>query len=104
METANRYIDTHFRKNPSLREISAAVGLSSCYFHQVYAKVTGETPKDRINRLRMDEAKRMLLDGARAGEVAKALRFSSLTYFYLVFKQRVGVGPERWARTHVKSQ
>lgn len=59
-----RHIDTAFLRQPSLEELAQVVDLSPSHFHRMFVKWAGITPKDFIQTLTMDHAKRLLKHGS----------------------------------------
>jgi len=59
-----RHIDAAFLSQPSLDELAAAADLSPSHFHRMFVKWAGVTPKDFIQALTMDHAKRLLRNGS----------------------------------------
>src|SRR5689334_11061054 len=76
LNAAREYITANFERNPSFTEIATHVGLSPFHFHRRYSLCFGETPKDLVDRLRIEKAKQLLLAGSGAADVAKKLGYS----------------------------
>jgi AraC family transcriptional regulator, regulatory protein of adaptative response / methylated-DNA-[protein]-cysteine methyltransferase len=58
--TAIDYIKEHFKTQPDLQEIAAAVHMSPFHFQRVFAEWAGVTPKKFLQYLTLDYAKTML--------------------------------------------
>lgn len=96
---AMEYMEANFRGKCTLEDISAHVHLSPVYFHGVFRAAVGKTPYEYVTRLRVEEAKRLLLTaGHSMAEVSDACGFSSQSYFNHVFKGRVGITPRDYRR------
>ena len=54
----------------SLTAIAARAGWSPFHFHRAFRRVTGETPKQYTQRLRLEHAATRLVTGAEATSVA----------------------------------
>ena len=54
------YIKTHFKTQPDLQEIAAAVHMSPFHFQRVFAEWAGVTPKKFLQYLTLDYAKTIL--------------------------------------------
>ena len=68
--------------------------MSSYYFCKVFKKSTGLNFTDYLSRVRVENAKRLLLNpNARVSEVAFDIGFTSITNFNRTFKQLVGQSP-----------
>lgn len=93
------YMEKHFRERCSLEEIAAYAHLSPVYFHGIFRTAVGKTPYEYLTRLRIEEAKRLILTGGAAmSEISEKCGFSSQSYFNSVFKQKTGETPSAYRR------
>lgn len=93
------YMDQHFREKCTLNEVAAHVGRSAIYFHDTFEEVTGESPYEYITRLRLNEAKRLLVfTNEEPAEIAVRCGYGSQSYFNYVFKKATGVTPLTYRR------
>lgn len=60
IEQAINYIRTHFKEQPSLDDIAAAVNLSSYHFHRLFTKWAGVSPKKFLQYTTIEYAKTQL--------------------------------------------
>lgn len=60
VEQAIRFIETNFRRQPSLEEISKSVGLSEFHFQRLFGRWVGITPKRFLQFLTKEYAKKLL--------------------------------------------
>ena len=60
IEQAINYIRTHFKKQPSLDDIAAAVNLSPHHFHRLFTKWAGVSPKKFLQYTTIEYAKAQL--------------------------------------------
>ena len=63
VERAIRFLDTHYREQPSLDEVAGAVGLSPYHFQRVFKRWAGVTPKRFLQFLTVEHAKAALAEG-----------------------------------------
>lgn len=96
------YIKSHLEKRMTLDELSAQVGLNKYYFVREFKKVTGYSPIEFVNFLRIESAKKMMTEkGLSVGEAASKAGFSDLAYFSKTFKKFNGSTPTEFIRrTH----
>ncbi|QJD28840.1 AraC family transcriptional regulator [Methylococcus geothermalis] len=92
-----KYLEQHYRDDRlSVKTAAAALGISESYLHRLMAE-SGESFTETVNRLRLEQAKRMLedpgCDRLRIGEIAFATGFSDFTYFNRLFRRRFGDTP-----------
>lgn len=96
---AMEYMEANFKGKCTLEEVAAYVHLSPVYFHGIFRKAVGRTPYEYVTRLRVEEAKRLLLTGSMSmADISEACGFSSQSYFNHSFKHRVGVTPGEYRR------
>ena len=58
------FISKHWRRQPSLDEIAAEVGLSVSHFHHLFRRWAGITPKAFLQAVTLDRARTLLKDSA----------------------------------------
>lgn len=70
VEKVIRYLDENHPAQPSLAELAAACGLSESHFHRLFHRWAGATPKDFIQCLTVEHAKRRLRESASVLDAA----------------------------------
>lgn len=81
----------------SLRDMSRIAYLSEFHFNRVFHQITGLPPAKFITAMRLDEAKRLLLNTTLSvTDVCFEVGYTSLSTFTRLFNQRVGVGPREF--------
>lgn len=74
-------------------------GLSLFRFIHKFKTVTGMTPVEYITAIRINEAKKLLLETSlNVGEVASIVGYDNPLYFSRVFKKAVGIPPKQYKR------
>ncbi len=100
---AKLYIREHQTEDLSLGQVARAVNTSTFYFCKMFKKVTGINFTDYLSRLRIEQARNLLLNpNLRISEIAYEVGFQSLTHFNRVFKRIVGQSPTAY-RTQLAS-
>ena len=77
VERAIAYLAAHYRRQPSLAEVAADVGLSEFHFQRLFGRWVGITPKRFLQFLTKEHAKSLLAAGA--GSVLDAAYDSGLS-------------------------
>ncbi|SET45247.1 helix-turn-helix domain-containing protein [Paenibacillus sp. NFR01] len=96
------YMQQHVDGRVTLTELSELVQLSPAYVSRAFKEATGESATAFFNRMKIDRAKEMLLEGGqRVKEVARALGFSDEFYFSRLFKQTEGISPTEFQSKNV---
>jgi AraC-like DNA-binding protein/ligand-binding sensor protein len=91
---AKTYIEDHRADAIGLDDVARALHVSTFYFCKIFKKTTGLTFTDYLGRLRVEEAKHLLLNPhLRVSEVAYTVGFQSLTHFNRLFRALTGQSP-----------
>ncbi len=99
VEKSKEYIHQHYSEKITIKQISDEVFLSQNYFSALFRKATGMTYMDYIQKVRMDEAKRLLADPYyKVYEIAQKIGYSEYKYFALQFKKMVGMSPKEYRK------
>jgi two-component system response regulator YesN len=98
-----RYINLHFERDLSLKEIADEVRLTPNYFSSLFVKETGHHVVDYIQLLRIEKAKSMLSQTFhKSYEIAMMTGFTDYSYFSRVFKKVTGYNPREFRRKYLK--
>ncbi|MDF2922173.1 MAG: AraC family transcriptional regulator [Paenibacillaceae bacterium] len=87
------HIEANCFEKLSVSEAARLVHLTPYHFCNVFKAATGRTFVDYVNRLRMDEAEKLLQGGATVTEVADRVGCGNLNYFTRLFKKVKGMTP-----------
>ncbi len=91
---AKEFIRQNQREDITLSQVARAVNTSTFYFCKLFKKHTGLHFTDFVSRLRIENAKNLLLNpNLRISEIAYEVGFQSLTHFNRVFKRIAGQSP-----------
>jgi AraC family transcriptional regulator of adaptative response / methylphosphotriester-DNA alkyltransferase methyltransferase len=83
----------------TLDRLSRRVGMSAFHLQRMFKKYTGMSPKQYLNRIRVEEAKRLLADsGQTITEICFAVGFPGLTPFNRVFRRFTGRSPRAYRK------
>lgn len=81
----------------SLRDMSRVAYLSPFHFNRVFHEITGLPPAKFISAMRLEEAKRLLLNtDLSITDICYEVGYNSLGTFTRRFTQRVGLGPREF--------
>lgn len=99
---AQEYIRKNYRRDLTLDEVSREVHVSPYYFSKLFKDETGENFVEYLTKLRIAQAKRMLLDGSNSiKQVCLSVGYSDPSYFSRIFKRYEGVTPTEFRDAHV---
>lgn len=94
---AAELIERGFREKLDLHAIASEVGYGYDYFHHLFKKKYGLSPKQYQMDCRMKYAKQLLMSGRYScTEVAYLSGYSDSAQFSLIFKRECGVAPSRY--------
>lgn len=95
IEKIRGYIARHYGEDLSLEVMSSQFAMNPSYFSAFFHQKTGIKYKDYLTRIRITEAKRLLLKGdLRIYEVSQQVGFTDVRYFSQVFLKATGVLPK----------
>jgi AraC-like DNA-binding protein len=94
------FIRARIHQNLTVADLAKSVNQSVSVFAHAYVKETGETPYRAISRLKMEAAKRLLIDQCSSvKQAALQLGYSSESHFSRAFKRMEGVAPKLYVKT-----
>jgi AraC-like DNA-binding protein len=93
LEGIRSYLATCYTSPPTLIELARMAGMNRTKLTQTFRTVYQETVSEYCLRLRMAEARRLLLDGETAGRVAAAVGYEHQSSFSQAYKAYFGFAP-----------
>ncbi|HVS96545.1 MAG TPA: AraC family transcriptional regulator [Puia sp.] len=97
MEQAIMLLRSGIDEGISIHEIADELNVSYAWFRKWFKLYTGMAPQQYIIQLKMEKAKVLLADSGNSIKgIAYQLRFEHPLYFSRLFKEKVGVSPERY--------
>lgn len=91
------FIEQHYKQDINRDEISQSVFVTPNYLSKRFREETGVSLREYINRLRIDEAKRLLLTTDKPiSTIALDMGFGNISYFSTVFKKITGMSPAEY--------
>ncbi len=93
------FISTEYSKSYSLGDYAKMANMSKFHFLRVFESITGSSPIEYRNRIRIENAKELLDDTTLPiSEIGSLLGFSSAAYFCDAFKKVVGISPAKYRK------
>jgi AraC-like DNA-binding protein len=97
-EEIKSYLLGHYREAVDLRALAAISGLTPNYTVSLFKEVTGQTPHQYVQQLRLAKARSLLSSTTmNVSEVAEYLGYYDTSYFYRKFKQATSLSPTEFA-------
>ena len=99
MEQAIMLLRSRIDEGISVHEIADELNVSYAWFRKWFKLYTGMAPQQYVIQLKMEKAKVLLADAGNSIKgIAYQLRFEHPLYFSKLFKEKVGVSPERYRK------
>ncbi len=87
----------------STATLATEIGCNADYLGRVFRKLYGLTVTEQIQRTRIKEARRLLLDATlNIEEVASRCGFNQTSYFRRIFGSLCGVSPREFRKLHLR--
>src|SRR5450755_841122 len=96
---ARDYLGACFRDRVTLENAAKEACLSPFHFNRVFARAFGETPHEFVSRIRIDEAKKLLLaENQSVTDICFDVGYASLGSFSMRFRSLTGLSPAAFRR------
>jgi AraC-like DNA-binding protein len=96
---ARDFLASRFAHRTFLADGAREAGLSPFYFNRLFLQVFGQTPHEFVTRLRIEEAKRLLLsDDQSVTDICWDVGYESLGSFSTRFATLTGLSPAAFRR------
>lgn len=98
---AKQYIHENYNKSISLDDVSSMLGFNSAYFSTMFKKETGENFIDYLIKIRINNAKHLLLQSnLNVDGIATAVGYSDTKYFTKLFRKKTGLSPSEFKKLY----
>ncbi|HHX12421.1 MAG TPA: response regulator [Clostridiales bacterium] len=97
-ELMEQYLCKNFNNEISLSEMADHFGFTIEYLGKIFKKFTGSTPSKYLTRLRLNEAKRLLVNQPELEiqMIAELVGYNDNFYFSRIFKSHTGIQPSEY--------
>ncbi len=92
------YIRAVYMQDLHVEDIAESMNLNRRYLSRFFKKKTGMTVQEYLIHTRMEEAKRLLLQGKSVSEAAMLCGYQDPFHFSKMFKHYFGVSPGLWKK------
>lgn len=106
LQPAMEYMETHLTENTEIKQLAALCSISETYFFRIFKETVKYTPVEYRNRLRIQKAMTMLVNGENSiAEISEKVGFSSDEYFTRTFKKMTRMTPSEYKkRQHISNR
>jgi len=99
IKTSLDYIHSNFTQALSLETVAGLHGMSKFYFSRLFKQHTGSSFTDYINKIRLTEAKKLLIEeGMNISEACYAVGYNDASYFSRIFKKYEAISPSEYKK------
>jgi transcriptional regulator GlxA family with amidase domain len=96
-------VEENMRRQLAIRDLAAAVNLSSGRLAHLFKSEVGVSPQRYLNNMRMEKAKELLENGLLScKEIAVEVGIPNPSRFCRGFKARYGTTPMEYRKTHLR--
>jgi len=104
LKDALTFIETHFARKLTVRELADVAGMSEGHFSRMFKSFMRKTPVEYVNRFRLRHAAALLAEADRTvGEAAAEAGFDNFSYFSKSFRTLFGCSPSEYRRSARKA-
>lgn len=97
VDRAIAFMNSYYSEKISIEDIAAHVSLSSGHFSKVFKTITGSTPIDFLNGIRLQKARNLLINSRKSiTELAMECGFNTTSYFSTCFMERFHMTPSSY--------
>ncbi len=103
-ELMEKYLCENYRLDISLSEMAEHFGFSTEYLGKIFKAHTGQTPSKYLAKLRINEAKRLLINNPEleVQKIAELVGYNDNFYFSRTFKAQVGMHPSDYRLNSIR--
>jgi len=91
-------IERNYHKNIKLDTLAEILNYNSAYIGKVFKKSTGDYFNTYLDKKRIENAKKLLLQGLKVYQVAERVGYSNVDYFHSKFKKYEGMSPSSYRK------
>lgn len=96
---ARDYLAASYRQAVTLNAVATEACLSPFHFNPLFTQAFGETPHEFLTRIRIDQAKKLLLrDNHSVTDICFDVGYESLGSFSMRFRSLTGLSPAAFRR------
>ncbi|GEN86848.1 AraC family transcriptional regulator [Oceanobacillus sp. FSL W8-0428] len=98
VQTISSFLEEHYTKKISLKELSDLIGWSKYHLLRSFTKQKGISPYSYLETIRVNHAKKLLEQGVKPAEAAFLTGFSDQSHLTKFFKSMIGLTPKQYMK------
>lgn len=96
------YIKNNYKEQIHTSELSAILNICDDHLIRLFKEVISVTPMKYINRVRLEEAQKLLINSDfSVTEISFMVGFSTVNYFSKIFTEVFGMTPSKYRKTNI---
>jgi AraC-like DNA-binding protein len=95
LEQAKIYLEKYYSENPTIKQVSRVVLLNEFKLKNGFKEIYNCTIHAYMTQLRMEQARKMLLEENTVNDVSLTLGYKSVSHFIVSFRKYFGVTPKQ---------
>ncbi|WP_372630286.1 bifunctional transcriptional activator/DNA repair enzyme AdaA [Cohnella sp.] len=100
-EQTDAIIGQRYREKLTLQVLADSLAISPYHLQRVYKQVRGYSPQEKTERVRLEQAKKLLRDSsASVADIGESVGYASPPHFTAWFCKRTGVLPTEYRSGH----
>lgn len=97
------YMERNYVQDLKLEDIAKIFSYNSAYLGKVFKKVAGDSFNNVLNKIRIDNAKRLLSEtDLKVYQISEQVGYNNTDYFYTKFRKYVGLSPKEFVDKYHK--
>lgn len=98
------YLHAHYHDNISIEELTGLTFLNRAYLIRSFKKMVGLTPYAYLLQVRVEQAKKLLVQGLTPAQAAVEVGFTDQSHLNRHFKAITGLTPGRYSTGHYRTR
>jgi AraC-like DNA-binding protein len=105
IDKAIAYMNSHFSDKITIENLAGQVNISAGHFSKIFKSITGETPIEFLNSLRLQKARIMLMNNvSNITDIALECGFNSSSYFSTCFLEKYKTTPSSYRQKYLTNK
>lgn len=95
-------MEKRYDENLKLERLAELFNYNSAYLGKLFKSYTGEYFNTYLDKIRIENAKKLLVEGLKVYRVAEVVGYNNVDYFHSKFKKYEGVSPSTYRRKQLQ--